>query len=50
VQNNRSRLVIGVVLGLAIAAGFEFEKSWLFLGGLVLLFAWVGYLLLGPDT
>jgi hypothetical protein len=34
---------------LAIAAGFEFELSWLFLGGAVLFLAWCGYLLMVPD-
>ena len=48
--NNHSRMVVGVVLGLVIAAGFEFELAWLFLGGLVVFMAWLGYLLLGPDT
>ena len=43
------RAVIGGVLVLAIAAGFEFEWSWLFLAGLVLFLAWVGYLLMRPD-
>ena len=43
------RAVIGGVLVLAIAAGFEFEHSWLFLGGLILFLAWVGYLLMSPD-
>jgi hypothetical protein len=43
------RAVIGGVLALAIAAGFEFEHSWLFLGGLVLFLAWCGYLLFAPD-
>jgi hypothetical protein len=43
-------MVVGVLLGLVMAVGFEFELAWLFLGGLVLFFAWLGYLLLGPDT
>lgn len=43
------RAVIGGVLVLAIAAGFEFELWWLFLGGLVLFLGWCGYLLLAPD-
>jgi hypothetical protein len=43
------RAVIGGVLVLAIAAGFEFEHSWLFLAGLILFLAWVGYLLMSPD-
>ena len=50
VENNHGRMVIGVVLALAVAAGFEFELAWLFLGGLVLFFGWCGYLLLGPDS
>ena len=43
------RAVVGGVLVLAIAAGFEFEFAWLFLGGAILFLAWCGYLLLGPD-
>jgi hypothetical protein len=43
------RAVIGGVLVLAVAAGFEFEYSWLFLGGSVLFLAWCGYLLMAPD-
>jgi hypothetical protein len=43
------RAVIGGVLVLAVAAGFEFEHVWLFLAGLVLFTAWVGYVLMGPD-
>jgi hypothetical protein len=43
------RAVIGGALALAIAAGFLFELSWVFLGGLVLFLAWCGYLLLAPD-
>jgi hypothetical protein len=43
------RAVIGGVLVLATAAGFEFEHSWLFLGGLILFLCWCGYLLLAPD-
>lgn len=34
---------------LAIAAGFEFEHSWLFLAGLILFLGWVGYLLMSPG-
>ena len=41
--------MIGGVLVLAIAAGFEFELAWLFLGAIVLFFAWCGYLLFAPD-
>jgi hypothetical protein len=43
------RALIGGVLVLAIAAGFEFGQSWLFLAGLVLFLAWCGYLLMAPD-
>ena len=43
------RAVIGGVLVLAIAAGFEFEYSWLFLGALVLFFGWCGYMLFAAD-
>lgn len=43
------RAVIGGVLVLAVAAGFEFEYSWLFLGASVLFLAWCGYLLMAPD-
>jgi hypothetical protein len=43
------RAVIGGVLVLAIAAGFEVEHTWLFLGGLILFLGWAGYLLLRPD-
>jgi hypothetical protein len=41
--------MIGGALVLAIAAGFEFELAWLFLGALVLFLAWCGYLLFAPD-
>lgn len=41
--------MIGGVLVLAVAAGFEFEHAWLFLGGLVLFLAWCGYMLLASD-
>jgi hypothetical protein len=43
------RAVIGGVLVLATAAGFELEYVWLFLGGLVLFVAWCGYLLMATD-
>jgi hypothetical protein len=49
VQLTHSRMVVGIVLALAIAAGFEFELAWLFLLGLVMFFGWLGYVLLGPD-
>jgi hypothetical protein len=50
VHNNSGRLIIGAVLALAIAAGFEFELAWLFLGALVLFMAWCGYMLFAPST
>jgi hypothetical protein len=43
------RAVIGGVLGLGVAAGFEFEQAWLFLTTLVLFLAWCGYMLFAPD-
>ncbi|HEY3527981.1 MAG TPA: hypothetical protein VGK78_02435 [Nocardioides sp.] len=43
------RAVIGGALVLAIAAGFEFELAWLFLGGLVLFLGWCGYMLMAAD-
>lgn len=43
------RAVIGGVLVLVVAAGFEFEHSMIFLGGLVLFLGWCAYLLLAPD-
>lgn len=43
------RSVIGFALVLVIAAGFEFELAWLFLAGLVLFFAWCGYMLFAED-
>lgn len=43
------RAVIGGALVLIIAAGFEFEHSMVFLGGLVLFLAWCGYVLFAPD-
>ncbi len=49
-ESNHGRMVIGVVLALAITAGFEFELAWLFVSALVLFFGWLGYLLLGPET
>lgn len=42
-------MFIGAVLGLAVAAGFEFELAWLFIGA-VLFLAWVGFMLLGPEA
>jgi hypothetical protein len=43
------RAVIGGMLVVAIAAGFEFEHTWLFLGGSLLFLGWCGYLLMAPD-
>jgi hypothetical protein len=43
------RAILGGVLVLAMAAGFEFEWSWLFLAGLVLFLAWAGFMLLSPG-
>lgn len=34
---------------LAIAAGFEFELAWLFLGALVVFLGWCGYMLMAAD-
>ena len=48
-QSNHGRIVIGAVLGPAMAAGSEFEIGWLFLGSLVLFVRWLGYLLLGRE-
>jgi hypothetical protein len=41
--------VIGGVLVLAVAAGYEFGYSWLFLGGVVLFLGWCGYVLMASD-
>jgi hypothetical protein len=49
VQNVSGRVVVGAVLVLAIAAGFEFELGWLFILGLVLLLAWAGFVLVHPG-
>jgi hypothetical protein len=43
------RAILGGVLVLAAAAGFEFELAWLFLTALVLFLAWAGYLLMSPG-
>jgi len=43
------RAVLGGVLVLAAAAGFEFELSWLFLAALVLFLAWAGFVLMSPG-
>lgn len=49
-EGNHGRKVIGAVLGLVVAAGFEFELAWLFIGAVVLFSAWLGYVLLGPEA
>jgi hypothetical protein len=49
VQLPSLRAVIGGVLVIGIAAGFEFEQAWLFLAALVLFSAWCGYLLFAPS-
>jgi hypothetical protein len=43
------RAIIGGILVLAMAAGFEFEWAWLFVSGLVLFMAWAGLVLLNPG-
>ena len=43
------RAILGGVLVLAIAAGFEFELAWLFVTALVLFLAWAGFVLLSPG-
>ncbi|MBO0846371.1 MAG: hypothetical protein J2P22_13250 [Nocardioides sp.] len=43
------RALVGVVLVLAIAAGFEFELAWLFIGAGVLFMAWCGFVLVHPG-
>ena len=43
------RAIIGGVLVLAMAAGFEFEWAWLFLSGFVLFLGWAGFMLLSPG-
>jgi hypothetical protein len=50
VEGNNGRKVIGALLLVAVAAGFELELVWLFLGGAVLFLAWLGFVLLGPET
>ena len=41
--------VIGGVLVLAIAAGFEFEQAWAVPGWVILFLGWCGYVLFRPD-
>lgn len=50
VEGNHGRTFIGAVLGLAVAAGFELELAWLFIGAAVLFLAWLGFMLLGPEA
>jgi hypothetical protein len=50
VEGNHGHKVIGAVLLLAVAAGFEFELAWLFIGAVVLFAAWLGFVLLGPES
>ena len=49
-EGNHGRKFIGAVLVLALAAGFELELAWLFLGAGVLFAAWLGFMLLGPEA
>lgn len=42
--------IIGWVLLIATALGFEIENQYLFLVGAVLLIAWVGYVLFGARA
>jgi hypothetical protein len=44
------RAIIGGVLVLAVAVGFELELAWLFLAGLVLFMAWAGFMLLSSGN
>jgi hypothetical protein len=41
--------IVGALFLIASAIGFLLEHWWLFLGGQVLLVAWVGAVLLGPS-
>jgi hypothetical protein len=50
VEGSSGRKAIGAVLLLAVAAGFELELVWLFLGAGVLFLAWLGFVLLGPES
>jgi hypothetical protein len=43
-------MVMGLGLLVLIAVGFEFEIAWLFVGALVLLLLFVGYLLFTPPS
>ena len=49
-EGNNGRKAIGAVLLVAVAVGFELELVWLFLGAGVLLLAWLGFVLLGPEA
>jgi hypothetical protein len=43
-------VVFGSVLLLLIAAGFELEIAWLFVGALVIIMIFFGYLLFVPSA
>lgn len=43
------RAILGGVLVLALAVGFEFELAWLFVAAFVLFLAWAGFVLLNPG-
>jgi hypothetical protein len=43
-------VVFGSVLLVLIALGFEFENAWLFLGALVIIMIFFGYLLFLPSS
>jgi hypothetical protein len=50
VQIPSGRAILGGVIVLAIAAGFEFELAWLFILGSVLFIAWAGFVLVHPGN
>lgn len=41
---------MGLVLLVLIAVGFEFEIAWLFVGAVVLMLLFVGYLMFAPAS
>src|SRR5262249_35268406 len=49
VQIPSGRAILGGVIVLAIAAGFELELAWLFILGAVLFMAWAGFVLVHPG-
>ena len=49
-EGNHGRKVIGALLLLALAVGFELELAWLFLAAGVLFLGWLGFVLLGPES